>query len=248
MNKRLLSVAVASLACASIMEAGFYVGIEGGYTGAAYDSKNHDLKVNSSYFVMPGGSTLKNTFKSTTYTNGSETYDVGPWKGFNVGLTFGSEHFFANNYLGVRWGASAGFTEIIQEVEKTNGIQNTFTQYRGYIDAGLSFDLMVNLVSNDKFSFGIFGGVEGDYHYLVFNDVENAGQSTTKSHLSGSNRHSLDVAGRVGLSTLIGGHHRFDITAKLPVGYVAMGSNNKVKISGSEPVKTSFNFGYKYVF
>ena len=248
MNKRLLSLAVASLVCAGVAEAKFYIGIEGGYTGAAYDSKDHDLKVNSSYFVTPGSNTLENTFKDITYSDGTNTYKADPWMGFNVAVTAGTEHFFASNYLGVRWGASAGFTEIMRDRKKTSNIQNTFTDTLGTIDAGLSFDLIINLINRGGFSFGVFGGVEGDYHYLVISDVEDSAKSTTTSYLNGANRHSLDVAGRVGLSTLIGRHHRFDLTAKLPIGYVAAGDDNKVQISGGMPVRTSFNFGYKYVF
>lgn len=248
----MLSLAVASLVCSGVAQAKFYIGIEGGYTGAAADSKNanhpSNLNIpNSSYFLTPGSSTLENTFKDTTYIDNSGNYKVEPWKGYNIALTFGSEHFFASNYLGVRWGASAGFTELMRDVERTNKIQNTYTYSLGTIDAGLSFDLMINLISRGGFSFGVFGGVEGDYHYLVFDDVEDCGASKTTSRLSGADRHSLDVAGRVGLSTLIGRHHRFDITAKLPIGYVVAGDDNKVKLA-SMPVRTSFNFGYKYVF
>lgn len=248
MKKSMLSLAVASLVCAGVAEAKFYIGIEGGYIGAAYDSKDHDLKVNSSYFVIPGSSTLENTFKDKTYyfTNG-ESEEVEPWKGFNIGLTFGSEHFFASNYLGFRWGASVGFSEIMQDVtqRKTLGSQS-YTDTLGTIDTGLSLDLMINLVNSGNFSFGIFGGVEGDYHYLVVDDTETGG--SVKSNLSNANRHSMDFAGRVGLSTLLGKHHRFDITAKLPIGYVVAGDDNKVKLTAGMPVRTSFNFGYKYVF
>lgn len=247
MKKSMLSLAVASLVCAGVAEAKFYIGIEGGYTGAAYDTKDHDLKVNSSYFVTPGSSTLENTFKDKTYyyADGvSQEYE--PWMGYNIALTLGSEHFFARNYLGFRWGASVGFTEIMQEMtqrQKTGS--QSFTDTLGTIDTGLSLDLMINLVNSGNFSFGIFGGVEGDYHYLVVADTETNGK--VKSNLSGANRHSMDFAGRVGLSTLLGKHHRFDITAKLPIGYVVAGDDNKVKLT-SMPVRTSFNFGYKYVF
>ena len=145
MNKRLLSLAVASLVCAGVAEAKFYIGIEGGYTGGAYDSKNHETNLpNSSYFLTPGSSTLENTFKDVTYyyTDGTSE-DVEPWKGFNIGVTFGTEHFFASNYLGVRWGAGVGFTEIMQDSvqrKKTGSTPSTHTI--GTIDAGLSFDLI----------------------------------------------------------------------------------------------------------
>lgn len=246
MKKSMLSLAVASLVCAGVAEAKFYIGVEGGYTGAAFDSKDHDLKVNSSYFVTPGSSTLENTFKDKTYYYNGESKEVEPWMGYNIALTLGSEHFFASNYLGFRWGASVGFTEIMQETTQRTATSSTpYTNTLGTIDAGLSLDLMINLVNSGNFSFGVFGGVEGDYHYLVIADTEVNG--SVKSSLSGANRHSMDFAGRVGLSTLLGKHHRFDITAKLPIGYVVAGEDNKVKLTGM-PVRTSFSFGYKYVF
>lgn len=37
----------------------------------------------------------------------------------------------------------------------------SYTDTLGYIDAGLSFDVMINFIARPDFSFGIFGGVEG---------------------------------------------------------------------------------------
>lgn len=255
MRKQVLSLAVASLVCASFAQAKFYVGIEGGYTGGARDTKQKNYEINaenSSYFLIPGGSTLGNTFKDKTYMSTDGSSEVEPWKGFNIAINLGSEHFFASNYLGVRWGASVGFTEIMQDwTEKSNRGNCSYTDTRAYIDTGLSFDLMINFVARPNFSFGVFGGIEGDYHYLVINDHEDITNNKVHNFLSDSeltpSRHSMDLAGRVGLSTLMGKHHRIDLTAKLPIGYVVAGSDNKVKID-SDIVKTSFNVGYKYIF
>lgn len=249
MKKQLFSLIVISLVCVGVAQARFYIGIEGGYTGGAYDSKDHNIQTGSSYFLIPGGNTLKNTFKDKTYygSNGFAE-EVEPWKGFNVALNLGSEHFFAHNYFGVRWGASLGFTEIMQDVTQREATGSlTYTDSLGYIDTGLSFDVMINFVSRSNFSFGIFGGIEGDYHYLVIADREVS--KTTKSFLSTvESRHSINLLGRVGFSTLLGRHHRFDLSAKLPIGYVVAGEDDKVKISAENPVKTSFNFSYKYIF
>lgn len=255
MKKQLVSLALASIVCAGIAEARGYIGIEGGYTGGAIDSKsaNHASNLNtpnSSYYLTPGGDTYKNTFEDKTYSYNGGNYEVEPWKGFNIALTLGTENFFLGNFLGTRWGASVGFTEIMQDwTDKSNSGSISYTDTKAYIDAGLSFDLMLNIITANSFTFGLFGGVETAYHYLVINDREDSKTDKTADRLNAvDSRHSMEFLGRVGLSTLIARHHRFDVTVKLPFGYVAAGEDNKVKISGSEPLKTSFNVGYKYVF
>lgn len=249
MKKKLLSLAVVSIVCSWIAEARFYIGIEGGYTGGAKDTKKHNAQLNNVYFLIPGSSTLGDMFKDKTYTSNEATYETEPWKGFNVALNLGSEHFFVSNYLGVRWGASVGFTEIMRDsTEKSATGSVSYTDTLGYIDAGLSFDVMINFIARPDFSFGIFGGVEGDCHYMVVDDQENSITNKIESFLSKvTSRHAMDVSGRVGVSTLMGKHHRIDLTAKLPIGYVVASADNKVKIA-SGPVKASFNVGYKYVF
>lgn len=83
---------------------------------------------------------------------------------------------------------------------------------------------------------------------MVVDDQENSITNKIESFLSKvTSRHAMDVSGRVGVSTLMGKHHRIDLTAKLPIGYVVASADNKVKIA-SAPVRASFNVGYKYVF
>lgn len=253
MKKQLLSLAVASLVCTGIAQARFYIGVEGGYTGGARDTKssNYDTQTNSSYFLIPSSGTLSNVFKdTTTYYNNGKKEESKPWEGYNLAINFGSEHFFASNYLGVRWGASVGYTAISQDCKLYDAKNSTdYTDHRDYLDAGLSLDLMVNLVNSSNFSFGIFGGVEGAYHYLISYDRETSTGifSTTLTSLVTPSRNSLDFSGRVGVSTLLAKHHRIDVTAKLPIGYVVAGDDNKTKIA-HDVVKMSFNLGYKYVF
>lgn len=249
MKKQLLSLTVASLVCTGIAQANFYIGIEGGYTGGAKDTTKHKGQINSSYVFFPGSETLGDMFKDKTYSSNGSTTEMEPWKGYNVAINLGSEHFFASNYLGVRWGASVGFTEISQDSKETDVTGTVYyTDSLGYLDTGLSLDLMINFVSRPNFSFGIFGGIEADYHYLVYADQENSITNKTESFLKDVvSRNTVDFSGRVGLSTLMAKHHRIDITAKLPVAYVVAGADNKVKIAAG-PVKASFNVGYKYVF
>lgn len=78
MKKKLLSLAVASIVCSGIAEARFYIGIEGGYTGGAKDTKKHNAQLNNVYFLIPGSSTLGDMFKDKTYTSNGTTYETEP--------------------------------------------------------------------------------------------------------------------------------------------------------------------------
>lgn len=248
MKAKFLSLAVITALCAGIAEARLYVGVEAGYTGGFVDTSKKLNSRNSSYLVFPGAGIIGDAFKDHTFYGNANTYEVEPWKGFNVALTLGSEHFFAKDYLGLRWGASVGYTEIQQDVRAIHNKGSNFATFtNAYVDAGLNLDAIVNFIATSRNSFGIFGGVGMDYHYLVTADVEEAPNLFSRLSEAPS-RHSIELVGRVGLTTLLAKHHRIDVTAKLPFGYIAAGKNDKIQISGYEPLKTSFNVGYKYVF
>lgn len=145
MKKKILSVVLASCALASMAQARFYIGIEGGYsTQSAYDSKTSG----------------KNTFGVTYAGTGviGNALNSG-YSGYSVGGVLGTEDFFGK-YFGTRWGLGAGYTSV----SKTeNGSTHTFNS----VDAGLSVDLLLNFYNNGSFSFGIFGGASADYHYVL---------------------------------------------------------------------------------
>lgn len=213
MKKKLLSIVLASCALVSMVQARTYVGIEGGYSATtAYDS---GLKPNSFGFAVPATSVISNALKN------------GP-RGFSVSGVFGSEDFYGK-YFGTRWGVSAGYTQIIAREDASNK--------REVIDAGLSFDLMLNFINTGSFSFGIFGGVSGDYHY-----------SLTKADEGFFSRHMFDFSGRAGVTTMLANHHRFEFFAKLPVASMHAASN-EAKLGGVLGfARTTFGASYKFVF
>lgn len=253
MKKKLLSLAVASLVCGSFAEARFYVGVEGGYTGAAgvldfvKFGKSNEIKFNTN-----STSAIKNAFKTSKKDVAMGILEAEPYKGYSVGINFGSEHLFLRDYLGFRWGANVGYTYVngkYTSIERGSGDIGVKTDVTyNFLDTGLSFDLMTNFYSSQSFAIGVFGGAELEYHYVIkgdYKDKQNDDSGSLNNVLL--SRHSLDLSGRVGLTTLIASHHRIELTAKLPIGSVMVGKASNVKISEALE-RTTFSAGYKFVF
>lgn len=152
-------------------------------------------------------------------------------KGYAVGVVFGTESFF-NRYFGLRWGLGLGYSSSKKDLYN-NG------KKKGYelsvFDTNLSVDMMLNFVNTGNFSFGVFGGVGADYQYFT-----NTGNPKW---------HALGFEGRVGLSTLLGNHHRMEVFAKLPFADMSMkfskGDNN---LFAYGTTKSVFGVSYKFVF
>lgn len=140
MKKKLLTAVLASGVLASMVQAKFYVGIEGGYS--VESQYKTGLSKNSVSFSVPSTNVISNAFKNET-------------KGYSVAGVFGTEDFYGK-YFGTRWGVSAGYTQV-----SIKDAQNR------YVDAGLNLDLMLNFINTGSFSLGVFGGVSGDYHYQL---------------------------------------------------------------------------------
>lgn len=252
MKKKLLSLAVASLICGSVAEARFYVGIEGGYVGAPRVSDPTQLgSSNEVKFSTTSSSAIKNAFKTQKVIEETSTSEIEPYKGYSVGINFGSEHLFLRDYLGLRWGASVGYTDLnLKMSSKGNNPQDwaKVEANHSFLDAGLSLDLMTNFYSSQSFAIGVFGGAELGYHYMLTGKYEDKKYDDTLDMKKlVPSRHSLDLSGRVGLTTLIASHHRIDLTAKLPIGSVVAGKASNVKIAESI-ARTTLSAGYKFVF
>lgn len=242
MRKKLLSLAVASLVCGSVAEARFYLGVDVGYSGAMPYGGGEGM-----YYGDVKTQDLQYMFKTYSASNGSESVKVEPFVGFNASINLGAENFYLDNYLGFRWGASVGYTTLSKTTQfKSQGQYGTETssimEEYNFLDLGLSLDVIVNLWSNGSSSVGVFGGVEGEYHYFLSGKYDNY---STKIHQTFKDLHSYGVNGRMGVSTLIASHHRIDLTAKLPV---LIAGNNGFYGMASYLAKTSFDIGYKYVF
>lgn len=172
---------------------------------------------------------------------GIETHTISPKalgdlikdgaKGYSLGVVFGTESFFGR-YVGVRWGLGLGYSSTEKDLYD-NG--KKYEQELKTFNSNLSLDLMINFINNGNFSFGVFGGVGAEYQYFT--------------NVSNPNWHSLDFEGRVGLSTLLGGHHRVEVFARLPFADLSskytQGDNNLFAYSTSKAV---FGASYKFVF
>lgn len=244
MKTKILSIAVASLVCASMAEARFFIGFDVGYTSAISEAEGSVSGSGNTRFISVKPSSWSNAFKTKTWNGTTSTVTQEPYSGFNINLNFGSEHFFLEDYLGIRVGGLVGYTGYsnftqIETPGNLLGIQESYD----FLDAGINLDLMVNFWSNGSYSFGVFGGVEADYHYLLnFNNSE--ARESAKDFPS---RHAFDLAGRVGVSTLMANHHRLDVLAKLPIGSVVSGTETKAYLISVMPT-ISINVGYKYIF
>lgn len=242
MKAKLLSLAVASLICGSVAEARFYLGVDLGYTGGMSYGRGEGM-----YYGDVKTQDLQHMFKSYSASNGTESVKADPFMGFNASVNFGTENFYLNNYLGFRWGGSIGYTTVSQKTEyKSKQTYGTATasviEEYNFLDFGLSLDAILNLWSNGRYSVGVFGGVEGEYHYFLNGSYDDY---VSKIYESFKSIHSFGVNGRVGLSALFAEHHRVDFTAKLPI---LIAGNNQTYASASYLAKSSFDIGYKYVF
>ncbi|RDU71435.1 outer membrane beta-barrel protein [Helicobacter brantae] len=252
MKKKLLSLAVASLVCGSVAEARFYVGVEGGYTSASgiLDPLKFGESNKINFNTIPA-SEIKNAFKSMKRNVQNGVLEVDPYKGYSIGVNFGSEHLFLRDYLGFRWGASVGYSNMSGKyisVDNSGDIGAKIEGKYSFLDTGLSLDLMTNFYSSQSFAIGIFGGAELDYHYMLTGKYEHKiwdEEGDMKNQVP--SRHSLDLSGRVGITTLIASHHRIDLTAKLPIGSITAGKASNIKL-GEPLVRITFSAGYKFVF
>lgn len=251
MKAKLLALATVSLICSNFAEARFYIGVEGGYTAAPRIINPKRLGYsNEVKFVSSSTSDIKNAFKNQQLSDQGETSTITPISGYSVGINFGSEHLFLRDYLGFRWGASVGYSDMkskLTSIKQSLDVADVRETY-SFLDAGLSLDAMINFYSSRVFSVGMFGGAELGYHYLLTAKYEDRVFNETVDMLKMvDSRHSLDLVGRVGVSMMFVEHHRIDLTAKLPIGYVMAGKVFDVKLAQSI-ARTTLSAGYKFVF
>lgn len=254
MKSKILSIAIVSMACVNMAEARFFLGFDVGYTAAISEYEGKAIGRGNTRFLTVKPSSWGNAFKTITWSdaygaqNTQSTFTQDPYTGFNINLNFGNEYFFLYDLLGLRIGGFVGYTTYSNFIQiqtptawgrNLSSIEETY----GFLDAGANLDVMINFWSNGAYSFGVFGGIEVAYHYLL--EMNNS--ETRESEKDYPCRHSLDFAGRLGVSTLVASHHRFDILAKLPVGSVVSGDALKVNLVSMMP-NISINVGYKYVF
>lgn len=141
MKKNLLLALMVLSTFASLADARFFLGIDGGYSMDKVDVKIEDETVMG--VVTKPGSFTKDAYEGNGYL-------------FNINL--GTEHHFdKNNYVGFRWflGLGYGRTTLINQSDKS-------IQYpSNIIEANLGADLLLDVIKFGNNSLGIFGGVQG---------------------------------------------------------------------------------------
>lgn len=147
MKNKIATLFLALNAFLGIVQARFYLGIEGGYISQALPSiqeKGKGIEIHS-----------------------VSTRDLGDLikdgaKGYGVGIVLGTESFLTR-YFGLRWGFGAGYSSA----QKDLGEQAVKTlQKIDAIYSNLSADIMINFFNNGNLSFGIFGGASVEYQYF----------------------------------------------------------------------------------
>ena len=214
---------LATLFSCNPLFARFYIGVEGGWTGfktkiEEYERDKDQVKVNKAV---------------------SERF-----QGVVGNITLGTEHFFFNNYFGLRWGIYGGYGYAQGKTNKYD---------LGYM--GVNFDLMGNFISNENLTFGAFAGIDGSITALLPDKVIRVGKRIKDTGFYASNRTvALNPNLRLGLSVLLAQHHRIELTAKLPMRATnQVSSNQDVLISNgavtqNDFAKYAFRYDYLQVF
>ena len=231
---------------ASLCQARFFVGISGGYLGtegrySIFEEGNLD-----GYGLEPLSTTRRTENK------------ISKGHGVITRVMIGTEHFPHTDYIGWRWEIGGGyghyFSPHLQTDKDTQG---------SLILAELASDVLINFyVKPKKFSFGIFAGIGLAWQQHQPNSPIHMSFKTPKEFSLESMSNAtgfLSFPIRLGFSTLIDNHHRFELYAVLPVGFH---QNRNLKITNINnhnvqyfvgSYQLAFNaiqglFSYKYVF
>lgn len=189
--------------------AGFYAGVEGGYM------RNFGV-----FDIYQNNLTPLNLKRQELGENGI----VG-----NVVL--GTEHFFFNDYLGIRWGIFGGYGATWGKND-TYGNLSTST-----LSVGISTDVIINFIAKENFTAGFILGM--GYSYNTFKPNKNieygnrfkysfpiyrpnnpfpTGVYNGEDNCFVNNQASYWTPTiRVGTTFLLNKHHRFEVFAKLPL-------------------------------
>ncbi|VEJ24737.1 outer membrane protein [Helicobacter cholecystus] len=237
---------------ASPLFARFYIGIEGGYIGnfGVFDIYQDNLKPLD----------LK-----------KEKLNEG---GIIGNIVLGTEHFFLNNYLGIRWGVFWGYGQTWGE-NQTYGKISTSTSL-----GGVNADISVNFIARENLTAGFFTGIE--YGYIIPNPnqkIRYGEHFAFTISMPFPNRPAITVPleedcfvdnqisygmpiFRFGTSFLLKKHHRIEFLAKLPLktykrtnSFLFEYHNNHLNSHQKYDTKVSYThssiqalLSYKYVF
>ena len=145
MKKVILTSLVSVALSATLAEAKFFVGVQGGYDM----SRAVDIAGGSNPFIT----------SAVIGSRGFEGWDYQSWK---VGIDLGNEWLF-NNYFGLRWFFGVNYGQFIRYADTNYSDLSNFSASH-LINAELGLDALVNVVNTGSFSLGFFFGIAGQYN------------------------------------------------------------------------------------
>ncbi len=133
---------------ASVLQARFFLGIEGGCTSEGIPA------------LQAKGKGIE--FHTISTSNLGDILKKGA-SGYSIGATLGSESFFGK-YFGLRWQLGVGYSSAELELEYNKEEKEIELKSIG-VDVGV--DMIVNVVNSGNFALGFFGGAGVDYQYFT---------------------------------------------------------------------------------
>lgn len=226
-NSRAIKVLILSLlASSSLLWGRFYMGIEGGYLR---DSNVYEYTDKSG--IDPEPNWIKEFIGNGAIAN----------------LILGTEHFYGSQYFGLRWGVFAGYGFT----QSKNAHQEWGKVNLNIISAGTNFDMFFNFYVSDKAMSGIFVGLEYDFLLLQPSKEVKAGEKATPPTLLqdiyvSNKTFANDISARLGFSTLVSKHHRFEIMAKVP--FIIQTNSKQVVLEWNNIIADDRTYTYAYEF
>lgn len=227
-----------------------FLGFSGGYMGSQYDEKK-PMRINQSYLFFKRNLPIKYAFSNLMISDsdGKLVSEHTPFRGYTLNIVFGAEAFFLQNYLGLRLEGGIGYTDLtatlidLEKQIKREGLESYWT-------TSLGLDLIGNIYVGEEHTIGVFAGVETSYSSVIkATRTYSDGKIYDLTKTFKEDPSMIDIFARLGISTLLYGHHRVEFIAKIPVAYVLFKLNTeRVPLGLNALEKTSINAAYKYVF
>lgn len=164
----------------------FYLGTEVGYTKGVSTFNKYETNQNTPL--------IDETFYNNQH-------------GITTNIIIGTEHFFLDDYLGIRWGAYGGYGFLKGDLANVNSFS-----------LGANFDVIGNVFASEKFSIGFLLG--GEYANIFHEPIKEIkiGRTFDGIEYSVSNKTSFSrMLVRAGFSTSISKNHRFEFIFKYPL-------------------------------
>lgn len=255
--KKILFGLLLLLSATNFMQARFFLGID---TGLAQG-------------IVQSHGDLITTKPDKTSIEG--IYQLDSSKGFAPAVLFnlGTEHLFWGIF-GFRLSLGAGYQALAPK-DRLLPV-GTFKDYNTRINElhGIRFDaasdIMLNFFNNQKFAFGIFGGLQYNLylakfstkdidlanHFIILGSGNDGGNHTVRTQGFNGENIFMNSAYRVGLSMMFDNHHRLEFYISRNFFNTTHKKSDRsiVKDSKLETIETlkigvnTYMLSYKYVF